>query len=111
MAFTTSIPARSARVVASEIAQELRDASRDIGVPFLIGLMAATAASIFPVMLRAVGDGSLSITALNASNDAQGLRTALGWWVIGIPLVITYFVIQFKVHAGKAVAPGEGEGY
>ena len=78
---------------------------------FLIGLMAATAASIFPVMLRAVGDESLSITALNASNDAQGLRTALAWWVIGIPLVITYFVIQFKVHAGKAVAPGEGEGY
>lgn len=78
---------------------------------FLLGLMAATAASIFPVMLRAVGDESLSLTAHNASNDAHGLKTALGWWVIGIPLVIAYFVIQFRVHAGKAVAPNEGEGY
>jgi cytochrome bd ubiquinol oxidase subunit II len=78
---------------------------------FLLGLMAATASSIFPVMLRAVGEESLSITAYDASNDAQGLKTALGWWVIGIPLVIVYFVIQFRVHAGKAAAPREGEGY
>jgi cytochrome d ubiquinol oxidase subunit II len=78
---------------------------------FLTGLMAATAASIFPVMLRAAGDESLSITAFNASNDARGLRTALGWWLAGIPLVIVYFAIQFRVHAGKAVAPREGEGY
>jgi cytochrome d ubiquinol oxidase subunit II len=78
---------------------------------FLVGLMAATAASIFPVMLRSVGDASLSLTALNASNDAAGLKTALGWWLVGIPLVVVYFAIQFRVHAGKAVAPREGEGY
>jgi cytochrome d ubiquinol oxidase subunit II len=78
---------------------------------FLVGLMAATAASIFPVMLRATGDDSLSLTAWNASNDVQGLKTALGWWVVGIPLVVVYFAIQFRVHAGKAVAPREGEGY
>ena len=78
---------------------------------FLTGLMAATAASVFPVMLRAIGSDAPSLTAFNAGNDAQGLKTALGWWVIGIPLVITYFAIQFKVHAGKATAPNEGEGY
>lgn len=77
---------------------------------FLLGLMAATAASIYPVMLRGIGEG-VSVLATEASNDAYGLRTATRWWLVGIPLVIAYFAIQFRVHAGKASAPREGEGY
>lgn len=78
---------------------------------FLLGLMAATAASIFPVMLRGVGEGARSITAFEAANDDHGLATAIRWWLIGMPLVIAYFAIQFRVHAGKATTPREGEGY
>ena len=78
---------------------------------FLAGLMAATAASIFPAMLRDIGGAGPSLTAFTASNDAYGLKTALGWWLLGIPLVVAYFAIQFRVHAGKATAPREGEGY
>lgn len=77
---------------------------------FLLGLMAATAASIYPIMLRGIGDG-VSMLATEASNDAHGLRVATGWWLTGIPLVVVYFAIQFRVHAGKASAPREGEGY
>jgi cytochrome d ubiquinol oxidase subunit II len=77
---------------------------------FLLGLMAATAVSIYPVMLRGIGEG-VSMLATEASNDAEGLRTATRWWLLGIPLVVVYFVIQFRVHAGKASAPREGEGY
>lgn len=78
---------------------------------FLLGLLAATAVSVFPVMLRSAGDPALSITAFQASNTDDGLRTAFHWWLVGIPLVIVYFVIQFRVHAGKVHAPREGEGY
>jgi cytochrome d ubiquinol oxidase subunit II len=78
---------------------------------FLLGLLAATAVSVFPVMLRSAGDPALSITAYQATNSPEGLKVALGWWSIGIPLVIVYFVIQFKIHAGKVSAPREGEGY
>jgi cytochrome d ubiquinol oxidase subunit II len=77
---------------------------------FLLGLMAATAASVYPVMLRSI-DNAPSLTALNAGNDVDGLKTALHWWLVGIPLVIIYFAIQFRVHAGKATAAREGEGY
>lgn len=77
---------------------------------FLLGLMAATAASVYPVMLRGIGEG-VSIIATEASNDVNGLRIATRWWLVGIPLVIAYFAIQFRVHAGKASAPREGEGY
>jgi cytochrome d ubiquinol oxidase subunit II len=77
---------------------------------FLLGLMAATATSVFPVMLRSV-DAAPSLTAFTAGNDADGLKTALRWWLVGIPLVVLYFAIQFRVHAGKATAAREGEGY
>lgn len=77
---------------------------------FLLGLLAATAVSIYPVMLRGIGEGA-SVLATEASNDADGLRTATRWWLVGIPLVVFYFAVQFRVHAGKATAPREGEGY
>jgi len=78
---------------------------------FLLGLLAATAVSVFPVMLRSAADPALSITAFQASNTPEALTIALRWWLVGIPLVIIYFVIQFRVHAGKVPAPREGEGY
>jgi len=78
---------------------------------FIAGLLIATAASLFPVMLRAVPDASLSITAYAASNDAHGLRVALAWWSIGFPLAIAYLVVLFRLHRGRAVAAREGEGY
>jgi cytochrome bd ubiquinol oxidase subunit II len=78
---------------------------------FIAGLLVATAASLFPVMLRAVPDASLSITAYAASNDAHGLRVALAWWSIGFPLAVAYLVVLFRLHRGRAVAAREGEGY
>ena len=77
---------------------------------FITGLLGATAASMFPVMLRATGDETLSITAYAASNDAAGLRTALRWWSIGFPIALFYLVVLFRLHRGK-VAAEEGEGY
>ena len=78
---------------------------------FIAGLLVATAITIFPDMLRSVGDPALSITAYAAANDEHGLRTALGWWIVGFPLAILYFVVVFRLHRGKATTPREGEGY
>jgi cytochrome bd ubiquinol oxidase subunit II len=89
-----------------------RDLVAFLGSSGLIaGLLIATAASLFPVMLRAVPDAALSITAYAASNDAHGLRVALGWWSVGFPLAIAYLVLLFRLHRGRAVAAREGEGY
>ena len=78
---------------------------------FLAGLSAATAVCVFPVMLRAIGDPSLSLTAQNAGGDPAGLKTALGWFVIGLPLALFYFGLVHRLHRGKAVAAADGEGY
>jgi cytochrome bd ubiquinol oxidase subunit II len=78
---------------------------------FIAGLLAATAACVFPVMLRSIGDPALSITAHAGGSSPEGLRTALKWWVIGFPLALGYFVVLFRIHRGKAVAARDGEGY
>jgi len=78
---------------------------------FIAGLLVATAACVYPVMLRSIGDPAYSITAHTGGSNPAGLRTALGWWSIGFPIAIAYFVVLFRVHRGKAVAARDGEGY
>ena len=78
---------------------------------FLAGLSFATAACVFPTMLRATSDAALSLTAYNSGGDPAGLRTALLWFSVGFPLAISYFVLVFRLHRGKAVAAAEGDGY
>ena len=78
---------------------------------FLTGLMVATAACMFPALLRSSGDPALAITATAASNDRAGLATAISWWCVGFPLAIAYFVMVFRLHRGKAPVNAEGEGY
>jgi cytochrome d ubiquinol oxidase subunit II len=77
---------------------------------FLGGLSTATAACVFPVMLRATPDGALSMTAFNAGGDPEGLKTALGWLAAGLPLALLYFVAVFRLHRGRAEAAPEREG-
>lgn len=78
---------------------------------FLAGLSTATAACVFPVMLRATGSPALSLTAYNSVGDRSGLQTALGWFAIGLPLALVYLAVIFRLHRGKAIAAAPGEGY
>jgi cytochrome d ubiquinol oxidase subunit II len=89
-----------------------RDLATFIGSSaFLAGLSTATAACVFPVMLRAVPDPALSMTAFNSGGDPAGLKTALRWLLLGLPLALFYFVVVFRLHRGKAEASPEGQGY
>jgi cytochrome d ubiquinol oxidase subunit II len=78
---------------------------------FVAGLSTATAACVFPVMLRATGGDALSLTAFNAGGDPRGLSTALGWFSVGFPLAVFYFVVVVGLHRGKVAAAADGEGY
>ena len=78
---------------------------------FLLGVIGASAVSYFPVMLRAIDGDALSITAYTGGGHEDGLRTALRWFGVGLPLAVAYFVVVFRLHRGKAVAAGDGEGY
>jgi len=77
---------------------------------FLTGMLAATAACVFPVMLRDI-NGAHSLTAYNSSVPTTSLRIAFAWWIVGFPLAIGYFVLLLRLHRGKAVAARAREGY
>jgi cytochrome d ubiquinol oxidase subunit II len=77
---------------------------------FLLGALAATAACVFPALLRSAGDPSRSLTTLNAASSPHALATALWWWPVGATLAIGYFVLLFRLHRGKAQA-ADGHGY
>lgn len=78
---------------------------------FLLGVLAATAASVYPVMLRSSLDGAFSLTAQNTASSEQALRTGLLWWPVGFVLAAGYFVVLFRLHRGRMQAAREGEGY
>ena len=78
---------------------------------FIIGILAATAACVWPVMLPSTLDPAASLTAFNACAGAGSLRAGLVWWFIGFPIALGYFAYLFRIHRGKVEAPREGEGY
>ena len=78
---------------------------------FILGLLAATAACVYPVMLRSSLDRTMDLTALNSSAAPHGLATGLKWWLLGFPIAIGYVALLFHLHRGKATAAEEGEGY
>lgn len=78
---------------------------------FILGILATSAACVFPVMLKSTLDPKWSLTALNSSVEAHGLRAGLVWWLIGFPIVLGYFAYLFHIHRGKVKAAPEGEGY
>ena len=78
---------------------------------FLGGLLAATAASLYPMLLRGVGVGARSLDAENASSPRHGLAVALGWFAVGLPFAVAWFVVQFRLHRPREPVAPEGEGY
>jgi len=78
---------------------------------FIIGILAATAACVWPVMLPSTLDPAASLTAFNASAGPVSLRAGMVWWFIGFPIALLYFAYLFWIHQGKVKAPKEGEGY
>lgn len=78
---------------------------------FILGLLAASAACVYPVMLKSTLGPQFDLTALNASVGVHGLRTGLAWWLIGFPIAIAYVAFLFRFHRGKVKAAAEGEGY
>lgn len=89
-----------------------RDLSAFLGsAAFVLGILAATAASLYPVMLRSSIDAAWSLTATKDAAAHESLRMGLLWWPVGLLLALGYTTLLFRIHRGKAQAAAEGEGY
>jgi cytochrome d ubiquinol oxidase subunit II len=78
---------------------------------FLLGLLAATMAGIYPVWLRSTVDSAHSLTAANSAAGSYGLQVALVWFTVGIALAGGYFTYLFRSTRGKVDVHTEGHGY
>ena len=92
-----------------------RRAGRDLlaflgSCAFILGLLAATAAAVYPTMIRGASPAA-SLTALNSAAGEHSLRAGLFWWPAGFLLAVLYYVVLFRLHRAKAQAAEEREGY
>lgn len=73
-------------------------------VLFLAALLLATAATLFPMILRSTVDPALSITAYNAASQPATLILGLFLWVPAVALAIGYFTYVYRSFSGKVKA-------
>ncbi|BDU75596.1 cytochrome d ubiquinol oxidase subunit II [Mesoterricola sediminis] len=75
---------------------------------FILGILVATAACVWPVMLRSTLDPRFSLDALNASAGPYALRAGMRWWIVAFVLALGYFAFLGRVHRGKVQAGDYG---
>ena len=70
-------------------------------VGFLVCMLGATAAGLFPNLLTSTLDPSNNLTIVNAQAGGIGLRVGLYWWTLALVLAVGYFVYLFRAFRGK----------
>ena len=71
---------------------------------FLVALLGATAAALYPVILRSTIDAHFDVTAASAATGRHALAVGLIWWIPALVLAVAYFAYLFRSFAGKARA-------
>jgi len=70
----------------------------------LASLLLATAASLYPVILRSTVAPRFDVTAPAAATGHHGLAWGLTWWLPALALAVSYFAYLFRSFAGKVRA-------
>lgn len=70
----------------------------------ILGFVAAAAFGLYPNMAYSLIDPAYSLTAYNASSTPRTLTAMLVIALIGMPLVLTYTVVIYRIFRGKASA-------
>jgi cytochrome bd ubiquinol oxidase subunit II len=80
-------------------------------VAFLAGILAATAAGLYPVLLPSAIHSRFSLDARATATGEHGLAVGLVWWTSAIVLAVAYFAYLFRSLRGKVAASKAREGY
>ncbi len=67
----------------------------------IIGGITSSLASLFPVILPSTNDINESLTIYNTSTSAYGLSVAFNWGIVGLILLVIYFIVQKRLMSGK----------
>jgi cytochrome bd ubiquinol oxidase subunit II len=76
---------------------------------YIVGMLVGVAFALYPVVLPASTDPvHRSLTIYNTAASHHGLTIGLAWWVLGMILAVSYFVMLFRMFRGKVRLEGEG---
>jgi cytochrome d ubiquinol oxidase subunit II len=75
---------------------------------YLIFMLAGAAFALYPMILPASTDPSLSLTIYNARTGEYSMSVGLVWWLIGIAIAVAYFVFLYRSFSGKVSLEHEG---
>jgi len=67
----------------------------------IVGGITSSLASLFPVVLPSTNDVNESLSIYNTSVSEYGLSVAFNWAIVGIILIVIYFIIQTRLTSGK----------
>ena len=94
-----------ALVVAGLATRRRRDRATFLATTALLAsLLLATAASLYPVILRSTVAARFDVTAPVAATGHHGLAWGLTWWLPALALAVAYFAYLFRSFAGKVRA-------
>lgn len=75
---------------------------------YIASVLAATAAAVYPTMLRSTLSSANDLTANNSSAGVLSLQVGLVWWLLAIVLVVIYFIHVFRTFSGKVQLADSG---
>jgi cytochrome d ubiquinol oxidase subunit II len=78
---------------------------------YLTGMLAGAAFGLYPNVLPATTDRTYSLTIYNTAAGRHGLIVGLAWWIVGMILVLSYFVFIYRKFRGKVRLEEADEGY
>ena len=73
----------------------------------IAGLLASTAAGLYPELLPSSVDASRSLTVANAAAPPGALLTALLWMIPAVVLLAVSQLLVYRVFAGRVILPEE----
>lgn len=71
----------------------------------LISILASAAWGLFPNLLISSGNPAHSLTIYNAAASPHGLSIGLGWFTLGIALVVAYSLFVHRLFLGQSRKP------
>ncbi len=75
---------------------------------YIVFMLAGAAVALYPTLLPATTGPANTITIHNAAAGPHSLVVGLYWWIPGMLIAIAYFVVVYRMFAGKVSAEGYG---
>jgi cytochrome d ubiquinol oxidase subunit II len=105
------IPALVAASLAAIIYFERRRSERAAflaSCAFITGMLAGAAFALYPALLPATTGDANALTIHNAAAGPESLVVGLYWWIPGMLIAISYFVLVYRMFRGKVTAADIG---